>query len=114
VLASKVDNRSERRHAFTKEETERMPAFTTGIAHTRWATHGGVTAENTHPHVGSDERFYVVHNGIIENYRELKAELEKKYNFYSDTDSEVIAKLIEDIYSDNLRETIERVSKKLV
>jgi glucosamine--fructose-6-phosphate aminotransferase (isomerizing) len=56
----------------------------------------------------------VVHNGIIENYIEIKKELEKKYSFYSDTDTEVIAKLIEDLFEDNIVHTIEKVTKKLI
>ncbi len=88
--------------------------YTTGIAHTRWATHGTVTEENTHPHTSSDERFYIVHNGIIENYKELKKSLEKKYDFYSDTDTEVIAKLIEEHYETDLKTTLEKVAKLLV
>ena len=68
-----------------------------GIAHTRWATHGGVTRENAHPHPSCDGKLAVVHNGIISNYRELRTKLKKKKHvFSSDTDSEVIAHLVED------------------
>jgi glucosamine--fructose-6-phosphate aminotransferase (isomerizing) len=73
-----------------------------------------VTEANTHPHYSSDERFFVVHNGIIENYMEIKATLEKKYKFYSETDTEVIAKLIGDCFTGDLQETIKIVCEKLV
>lgn len=103
ALASKVETR--------KADTKK---YISGIAHTRWATHGGVTESNTHPHVSSNKRFYVVHNGIIENYKELKKGLESHYEFYSQTDTEVIVKLIESLYDGDLKSTLEKVALKLV
>ncbi|PIS05378.1 MAG: glutamine--fructose-6-phosphate transaminase (isomerizing) [Candidatus Buchananbacteria bacterium CG10_big_fil_rev_8_21_14_0_10_42_9] len=69
---------------------------TTGIAHTRWATHGEVNETNAHPHYGPEKRVALIHNGIIENYRVLKELLSKEgHTFYSGTDTEVLAHLIE-------------------
>ncbi len=77
------------------------PKGTLGIGHTRWATHGDASQKNAHPHVSGGTS--VVHNGIVENYLDLKNELKKKgYKFYSDTDTEVIAHLIEDMSKSGL------------
>lgn len=85
-----------------------------GIGHTRWATHGGVTEKNAHPHMDNEKRFAVVHNGIIENYIELKNMLiSKGYQFYSETDTEVVPNLIALNYNGNLLKTLKIVADML-
>jgi len=85
-----------------------------GIGHTRWATHGKPSDRNAHPHTDQAGRFAVVHNGIIENYMELKEELiAKGYQFESETDTEVIAKLLADLDDGNLVTTVQKVVSRL-
>lgn len=87
---------------------------TTGIGHTRWATHGAPTEENAHPHLSNDGRFAVVHNGIIENYIALREELIKDgYHFESETDTEVIVHLIELYYKGDMREALIQTTNRL-
>lgn len=81
-----------------------------GIGHTRWATHGKPTIENAHPHLSANGKFAIVHNGIIENYIPLKEELlSAGFKFKSDTDTEVVANLLEYYYNGNFFETVKKV-----
>ena len=87
---------------------------TAGIAHTRWATHGKPSEKNAHPHRDCSGKIWVCHNGIVENYKELKEWLVKrKHKFYSETDTEVIPHLIESFYDGNLEEAVVAALKKI-
>lgn len=94
-------------------EKEACPG-NSGIGHTRWATHGAPSDINSHPHTSEDETIAVVHNGIIENYIQLKEELiEKGYRFVSETDTEVVAHLIKDLYKGDIFEATKEAIKRL-
>jgi glutamine---fructose-6-phosphate transaminase (isomerizing) len=98
---------------FLPEKME-FPASNLSLGHTRWATHGGVTDENAHPHTDCSGKLVIVHNGIVENYLELKKEL-KSHVFKSETDTEVIIHLIEVEFnkSQNLKNSVSSIFKRL-
>ncbi|MBB3213913.1 glucosamine--fructose-6-phosphate aminotransferase (isomerizing) [Herbaspirillum sp. Sphag1AN] len=96
-----------------KQVAEGHLAGFTGIAHTRWATHGAPATHNAHPHFSRD-RIALVHNGIIENYEELRRELQAAgYVFESQTDTEVIAHLVDHMYTGDLFETVQQAVRRL-
>ena len=85
-----------------------------GIGHTRWATHGEPTDVNAHPHMSNDNKFAVVHNGIIENYAQLREELKGKgFQFKSETDTEVIVHLMDMYYEDDLKKAVLKTISRL-
>ncbi len=85
-----------------------------GLGHTRWATHGNVSKENAHPHLSGNKKIAVIHNGIIENFNQLTEELkENGVKFRSQTDTEVIAHLIQQYYKDNLEEAVFAALEKI-
>jgi len=87
---------------------------TIGIGHTRWATHGGVNKENAHPHLSGNKKIAIIHNGIIENFKKLRENLEKQgVKFQSQTDTEVIAHLIEKSYTGNIQDAVVSALKKI-
>ncbi|WP_352419281.1 glutamine--fructose-6-phosphate transaminase (isomerizing) [Proteiniborus sp.] len=98
-----------------KENIEEKPVKgSVGIGHTRWATHGEPSDINSHPHKSKDNKIAVVHNGIIENYLEIKEELQNLgYNFISETDTEVIVHLLDYYYNGDIVDTVQRVTNKI-
>jgi len=112
--AIKVKKRKGRLKNLEDELEKEALAGTVGIGHTRWATHGEPSDINSHPHCSIDNRIAVVHNGIIENYIELKEELIKKgHLFVSDTDTEVIAHLLNSLYTGDMVETLRLAIDKI-
>lgn len=95
-------------------ETHPFPPSSIGISHTRWATHGPPNKINSHPHADGTGNLIVVHNGIIENYEELKASLQKKgHKFISDTDTEVVPHLIQEYDQGDLFQAVRRAIREL-
>ena len=91
-----------------------LPQATVGISHTRWATHGAPNHVNSHPHFDCTKKFLIVHNGIIENYESLKVSLKRQgHKFSSDTDTEVVAHLIEEYYQGNFFEAVRQAIRQL-
>lgn len=91
-----------------------LPGGTTGIGHTRWATHGGPTDANAHPHLDDAAKVAVVHNGIIENFAQLRAELaERGHTLRSETDTEVVAHLLGEVFEGDLAEAMRIVCRRL-
>ena len=112
IAISKVTGRIAALSEKTEEGTL-LPGVT-GIGHTRWATHGAPTEPNAHPHTSNDGRFAVVHNGIIENYLDLRQELTGKgYRFESETDTEVVVHLVEMYYRGDLKQAVMKTSSRL-
>jgi len=106
----KVSELSNKIEIKKKDPNNLLHSATVWIAHTRWATHGKPTEENTHPHHDKDNNFFVAHNWIIENYAKLKKQLQKDwYNFYSETDTEIVPALLNKYWTGNLLETVEKI-----
>src|SRR5574341_805581 len=101
-------------NSLASQLAERPFASTMGMGHTRWATHGKPSEANAHPHANGDETIMVVHNGIIENYQTLREQLRARgYRFSSETDTEVVAHLIDDEYTGDLTQAVKRALLKV-
>jgi len=110
----KVTKREGRLDVLRGELGESLPYSNIGIGHTRWATHGRPCDRNSHPHADCGGKFAVVHNGIIENYQQLRNELTAKgHQFSSDTDTEIIAHLVEEFYEGDLLEAVRKAEEKV-
>lgn len=99
--------------SLAKKVRENGMRGTIGIAHTRWATHGGVTEVNAHPHSGCKDDLVIAHNGIVENYRELKEKFLQGHTIVSETDTEILAHLIEVFYDGNLLKAVQKALKEV-
>ena len=100
--------------AFEKKLKGKKLEGCVGISHTRWATHGYPSENNTHPHSDSRDNIWLVHNGIIENYRTLKEELIREgHSFKSETDTEVISHLIEHYFENNLEKAVLKALERI-
>lgn len=102
------------RHLEELIRTHAIPHSTIGISHTRWATHGAPSHRNSHPHSNVTQTIAVVHNGIIENYQEIRQQLQKKgIKFSSETDTEVIAHLVSDYFHGDLPKAVQKAIARL-
>ncbi len=115
-LVKKAGKLTNLENAIQEAADPRMESGTTGIGHTRWATHGGPTDRNAHPHLSHDGRVAVIHNGIIENFARLRSQLEASgVEFGSDTDTECVAHLLANEFAQvaDLSEAMRRVCRQL-
>ncbi len=110
----RVYKRSGKLQALEQIVSEKLSKATIGLGHTRWATHGEPNDTNAHPHTDNHDNIAVIHNGIIENHLDLKKKLQEKgHTFVSDTDTEVIAHLISELYDGDLPKAMQQALKRI-